>query len=77
MGDVRNGDESPDFILDASQICASAGVGVNVRAKVNYHKKYHNQVVRKKEKENARTEGPRSPPIKLVTQPDPDLHLQS
>jgi hypothetical protein len=74
---VRNGDEGPDFILDASQICTSASVGVNVRAKVNYHKNYHHQVVIKEEKENARTDGPRMPPMKLVTQPDPDLDLQS
>jgi hypothetical protein len=74
----EKGMKNPDFILSASGIGTSASVGIYVRAKVNYYKKgSHNQVVIEKEKENARTDGPRIPPIKLVTQPDPDLHLQS
>jgi len=47
---VRKRDENPDFILNASQIGTSASVGIYIRAKINYHKKYHNKVVIEKEK---------------------------
>ena len=47
---VRKEDENPDFILNPSQIGTSASVRVNVRAKVNYYKKYHDQGVIEKEK---------------------------
>jgi len=53
----EKGNENPDFILNASQMGTSASVGIDIRAKVNYHIKYHNQVVIEKEKQRKRTYG--------------------
>ena len=57
VGNIREGDENPDFILNTSQIGTSASVRVNVHAKVKYYKKYQDQVIIEKEKENAHIDG--------------------